>query len=281
MSILPSPPHISFSPEPAFAHHHHHHHHHRQPDSSMKTVLAASWRSWNRSPPPPTLREILEAYKARGDGDREMLLAMLNAKSSEDQRLASFATLHRAMLDMYQAPHPQPVQPVIPLHIPDAPASHHYAHAHHFPSPPASYHHSPHAHIPQQLHHDQSHQARHRTDSVSSMNESRERTMLSPSTSEQPRKRRRTSRSPPSQYETRMHASSSQDGASAPDLPPSPYSSASSAQSSGGSPRSRESMAINSLLLNSHADRADETPKRNTSCERSTTTVAAAASRDR
>lgn len=36
-------------------------------------------------PPPPTLREILEAYKARGDGDREMLLAMLNAKSSEDQ----------------------------------------------------------------------------------------------------------------------------------------------------------------------------------------------------
>lgn len=36
-------------------------------------------------PPPPSLREILEAYKARGDGDREMLLAMLNAKSSEDQ----------------------------------------------------------------------------------------------------------------------------------------------------------------------------------------------------
>jgi hypothetical protein len=35
--------------------------------------------------PPPTLRDILGAYKARGDGDRDMLIAMLNAKSAEDQ----------------------------------------------------------------------------------------------------------------------------------------------------------------------------------------------------
>ncbi|EEB87084.1 hypothetical protein MPER_15722, partial [Moniliophthora perniciosa FA553] len=39
-------------------------------------------------PPPPTLREILTAYRTKGDGDREMLLAMLNAKTAEDQRLA-------------------------------------------------------------------------------------------------------------------------------------------------------------------------------------------------
>ncbi|KAI0639122.1 hypothetical protein C8Q77DRAFT_1079533 [Trametes polyzona] len=271
MSILPSPPRIPFSPEPAFPHHYHP----RQLDSNMKSLLASSWRLLEQ-PPPPTLREILEAYKARGDGDREMLLAMLNAKSSEDQRLASIATLHRTMLDMYQAPHSQPAQPVIPLHVPDVHHSHPYAHAHHFPSPPASYHHSPHPHVPQQLHHDQPHQGRHRTESTSSTSDLRDRALVSPSSGEQPRKRRRTSRSPPAPYESRIHGASSQDATSAHDLPLSPYSSASSAQSSGGSPRSRESMAINSLLLNSHADRTDETPKRNTSSERSTTT-----SRDR
>jgi hypothetical protein len=35
--------------------------------------------------PPPSLRDILAAYKSRGDGDRDMLIAMLNAKSAEDQ----------------------------------------------------------------------------------------------------------------------------------------------------------------------------------------------------
>ncbi|KAF7339955.1 hypothetical protein MVEN_01913200 [Mycena venus] len=58
-------------------------------------------------PPPPSLRDILGAYKANGDGDRDMLLAMLNAKAAEDQRLASMAALHRTMLEVYQA---QPLQ---------------------------------------------------------------------------------------------------------------------------------------------------------------------------
>ncbi|KAG6832252.1 hypothetical protein H0H92_004217 [Tricholoma furcatifolium] len=35
--------------------------------------------------PPPSLREILTAYRNKGDGDRDMLLAMLNAKAAEDQ----------------------------------------------------------------------------------------------------------------------------------------------------------------------------------------------------
>jgi hypothetical protein len=42
--------------------------------------------------PPPSLREILGAYKSKGDGDRDMLIAMLNAKSAEDQvRLLYFS----------------------------------------------------------------------------------------------------------------------------------------------------------------------------------------------
>ncbi|KAI0670184.1 hypothetical protein C8Q78DRAFT_1039546 [Trametes maxima] len=266
MSILPSPPHIPLSPEPAYTHHYIH----RHPDPNMKTLLASSLRALEQ-PPPPTLREILEAYKARGDGDREMLLAMLNAKSSEDQRLASVATLHRTILDMYQAPHIQPGPPMIPLHVPDAPHVHHYSHAHHFPSPPASYHHSPHALATQPLHSEQAHQGRHRADSGSSTTDGRDRSFAASSSSQHPRKRRRSSRSPVPQYEPRARASSSQDPTSAHDLPLSPYSSASSAQSSGGSPRSRESMAINSLLLDSHPDRVDDTPKRNTSSERSTT----------
>ncbi|KAI9066700.1 hypothetical protein FKP32DRAFT_1673700 [Trametes sanguinea] len=265
MSILPSPPHLPLSPEPAYPQQYAH----RQPDPNMKTVIASSWRVLEQ-PPPPTLREILEAYKARGDGDREMLLAMLNAKSSEDQRLASYATLHRTMLDLYQAPHIQPGPPVMPLHVPDAHHSHTYAHAHQFPSPPTSYHHSPHAHVSQPLNHDEARHIRYRADSSSSMADSHDR-RYAPSSSQQPRKRRRSSRSPPPQYQSHIRATASHDGMSVHDLPPSPYSSASSAQSSGGSPRSRESMAINSLLLNSEADGTDDTPKRNTSSERSTT----------
>ncbi|KAJ8475423.1 hypothetical protein ONZ45_g15610 [Pleurotus djamor] len=51
-------------------------------------------------PPPPSLREILAAYNSKGDGDRDMLLAMLNAKAAEDQRLASTASLHRTMIEI-------------------------------------------------------------------------------------------------------------------------------------------------------------------------------------
>ncbi|PIL29642.1 hypothetical protein GSI_08279 [Ganoderma sinense ZZ0214-1] len=88
MSILPSPPHLPLTPEPAYA---------LNPaprtlDSNMRTILSSSWRVLEQ-PPPPTLREILEAYKAKGDGDREMLLAMLNAKSSEDQ-VGSLSRIH-------------------------------------------------------------------------------------------------------------------------------------------------------------------------------------------
>ena len=40
-------------------------------------------------PQPPSVREILGAYRMKGEGDREMLLAILQAKTAEDQvRLA-------------------------------------------------------------------------------------------------------------------------------------------------------------------------------------------------
>ncbi|THH23111.1 hypothetical protein EUX98_g8066 [Antrodiella citrinella] len=50
----------------------------------VKSLLTSTWHVLDQ-PPPPSLREILGAYKAKGDGDREMLISMLNAKSAEDQ----------------------------------------------------------------------------------------------------------------------------------------------------------------------------------------------------
>jgi len=47
-------------------------------------------------------KDVLGAYKQNGDGDREMLIAMLNAKAAEDQRLANTAALHRSVLEFYQ-----------------------------------------------------------------------------------------------------------------------------------------------------------------------------------
>jgi hypothetical protein len=56
-----------------------------------------------RQTAPPALREILSAYNAKGEGDRDMLVALLNAKSAEDQRLAAIATLHQTVLQMQHA----------------------------------------------------------------------------------------------------------------------------------------------------------------------------------
>ncbi|KAJ8084319.1 hypothetical protein AAF712_001124 [Marasmius tenuissimus] len=63
------------------------------------------------TPPPPSLRDILTAYRTKGDGDREMLLAMLNAKSAEDNRLAQTASLQRTLLEVYNQPLP-PIESV-------------------------------------------------------------------------------------------------------------------------------------------------------------------------
>ncbi|KAJ1305116.1 hypothetical protein OPQ81_000153 [Rhizoctonia solani] len=51
-------------------------------------------------PPPPTLREVLAAYSSKGDGDRDMLIALLNAKAAEDTRIANVAKLQQQVIQM-------------------------------------------------------------------------------------------------------------------------------------------------------------------------------------
>ncbi|KAG8710237.1 hypothetical protein FRC09_000232 [Ceratobasidium sp. 395] len=67
-----------------------------------RPVLESTWHALSQAPP-PALREILSAYNAKGEGDRDMLVALLNAKSAEDQRLSAIATLHQTILQMQHA----------------------------------------------------------------------------------------------------------------------------------------------------------------------------------
>ncbi|CAE6433219.1 unnamed protein product [Rhizoctonia solani] len=67
-----------------------------------RPILETTWHALSQTAP-PSLREILSAYNSKGEGDREMLIALLNAKSAEDQRLASLATLHQTVLQMQHA----------------------------------------------------------------------------------------------------------------------------------------------------------------------------------
>ncbi|KAG1716355.1 hypothetical protein ID866_839 [Astraeus odoratus] len=69
------------------------------PPTDHRRLVMSTWHVLEQTPP-PTLREILAAYKAKGDGDRDTLLAMLNAKTAEDQRLAAVASLHRTLLEL-------------------------------------------------------------------------------------------------------------------------------------------------------------------------------------
>ncbi|CAE6490178.1 unnamed protein product [Rhizoctonia solani] len=69
------------------------------PNPSTKSVLDSTFQALSQAPP-PTIREILGAYSAKGEGDRDMLVALLNAKSAEDQRIAAVATLQQTVLQM-------------------------------------------------------------------------------------------------------------------------------------------------------------------------------------
>ncbi|KAF8213432.1 hypothetical protein K438DRAFT_2009630 [Mycena galopus ATCC 62051] len=188
------------------------------PESSLRHVVSSA-SSVLDQPPPPTMRDILGAYKANGDGDRDMLLAMLNAKAAEDQRLASMAALHRTVLEVYQSQ---------PIHM-----DHHYP-SQFTPSPPLR----------------EARPTRNVYHTVSSVSRSPPHTRTSlPSVRapsprlEHRRKRLRASHSPPPHSSRRRE--SLQESHS--ELPPSPYSSSGS-DSAGYSPRSRGSMTIGSLL---------------------------------
>lgn len=67
-------------------------------DDEFSRVISSTWHVLEQIPP-PSLREVLGAYNSKGDGDRDMLIAMLNAKSAEDQRMASVAALHQTLLE--------------------------------------------------------------------------------------------------------------------------------------------------------------------------------------
>ncbi|CAE6470375.1 unnamed protein product [Rhizoctonia solani] len=69
------------------------------PHPPTKSVLDSTFQSLSQAPP-PTIREILGAYSTKGEGDREMLVALLNAKSAEDQRIAAVAALQQTVLQM-------------------------------------------------------------------------------------------------------------------------------------------------------------------------------------
>ncbi|KAK7694336.1 hypothetical protein QCA50_001519 [Cerrena zonata] len=259
------------SSPPAYYPHHESYFHpsNAQYEFGMKALISSTWHVLEQ-PPPPSLREILSAYKSKGDGDRDMLIAMLNAKSAEDQRLASIASLHRTMLEMHQA---SASAQMAPSHITDVHASHSYQQ--HFPSPPTtSYHHSPplpplNPHLSSDsLPRSRHHRAEPSLSSTSHLRErdhEREIIPASPPT----RKRRRSSRSPPPRSRT---STSTGHQMSSHDLPLSPYSSTSS-HSSSGSPRSRESMAIGSLLSETQGPPRDVSSSRRTSSERSTRSI--------
>ncbi|THH02538.1 hypothetical protein EW026_g359 [Hermanssonia centrifuga] len=55
------------------------------PETAVRSLLASTWHVMEQvQRPPPTMHDILGAYRTKGDGDREMLLALLNAKAAEE-----------------------------------------------------------------------------------------------------------------------------------------------------------------------------------------------------
>ncbi|KAH9081615.1 hypothetical protein EDB83DRAFT_2333867 [Lactarius deliciosus] len=199
------------------------------PSHSSATLLASTWQVLDQ-PPPPTLREILGAYRSRGDGDREMLMAMLNAKSAEDQRIASVASLHRSMLEHYQISSKQTQEPPYPPATMPTGSSQQNG-AYHASSPPDA----PTAHF-----------SYNPNDTPSQRSSTHTRSHL------HSHKRYRASESPPSTYRSIPTSYTS----SPPQGPPSPYSSHS--DSVDQSPRSRDAMAIGSLLTVSARQTSDD-----------------------
>jgi len=197
---------------------------HYTPDPDMNRVISSTWHVLEQMPP-PSLREVLGAYNLKGDGDRDMLIAMLNAKSAEDQRMASVAALHRTLLEIHTPPASPPLS-TSQLHM--HPTTHFY--------PPSPVLYSPPTHEKKPSH-DVSNSHTEPSPPVPT------RKAPPPSASTQPsRKRQRTSRDSSLRPTSReSHASTKHDS------PPSPHSSSRS-DSAEYSPRSRASMAIGSLL---------------------------------
>ncbi|KAF9036506.1 hypothetical protein BDZ89DRAFT_1061813 [Hymenopellis radicata] len=130
--------------------------------------LFATARELVNQPPPPSLREILSAYRAKGDGDRDMLLAMLNAKTAEEQSHSNRAALCRTLIEAQQH-----------ISYPPSPPMHH---DYYLPTPSALVHSPPHssrdAPLPKRNHY---HHRGHSPYTLAPMSESRKRLRASQS----------------------------------------------------------------------------------------------------
>ncbi|EKM60839.1 uncharacterized protein PHACADRAFT_247019 [Phanerochaete carnosa HHB-10118-sp] len=229
MSSAPSPPASSYSNSPCS--------YSRALDTDTDALLASTLRVLDQRAA-PTMHDILAAYTAKGDGDRDMLFALLNAKTAEDNRMAADRNLRRTLLELYRT-QPQTSSSAYAV-------QHHVMPQYPLPSPPTSlYQQSPTVHT-------QSPVSRRRASSISSR--SSDEHLSSPHL----RKRRRSrspNRSDYGDYRSRAYyerAVPSQ--LDAPHYSTSPYSSQSSSHHSGGSPRSREAMTIGSLLSSRGAE---------------------------
>jgi len=215
---------------------------HHTPDSEIRKTISSTLHVLEQAPP-PSLREVLGAYQSKGDGDRDLLIAMLNAKSSEDQRMASVAALHRTLLEIHHTP------PAAP------PFNMHHLHMH-----PSADFYSPHS-IPLSPPNHEMKPMHNVSDSdTGSSSPATTREAPAPPASTLPsRKRQRTSRDSSSH-----HARSNESHVSMKhDSPPSSPHLSSRSNSAEYSPRSRASMAIGSLLSSgpssrdTHRDRAN------------------------
>ncbi|KIK71332.1 hypothetical protein GYMLUDRAFT_52430 [Collybiopsis luxurians FD-317 M1] len=85
--------------------------------SDKSQILVSATHALDQTPP-PSLREILTAYRSKGDGDRDLLLAMLNAKSAEDRRIAETSALHRTIIETFNHDQSSPNLPPLVYPVP-------------------------------------------------------------------------------------------------------------------------------------------------------------------
>ncbi|TFK20142.1 hypothetical protein FA15DRAFT_689247 [Coprinopsis marcescibilis] len=207
----------------------------RHPSDDLRQALASANAVFDQAPP-PSLREILTAYRTKGDGDRDMLLAMLKAKTSEDQRISSLASLQRTIIELHQRTNGAEVlsppgrsaagnsYPYSPNHTPGAPS---------YPADQRPSRRGGNTHRAS---------SRSRSPARAHPHMPPPRDAPNPHQEPHPRKRHRSSRSPPPH-----HRGAYEPSHPAEQFPPSPYSSDRS-ESADYSPRSKASMNIGSLL---------------------------------
>ncbi|KAH6917560.1 hypothetical protein BKA70DRAFT_1252539 [Coprinopsis sp. MPI-PUGE-AT-0042] len=224
----------------------------RYPPDDLRHTLSSTQAILDQSPP-PSLREILTAYRTKGDGDRDMLLSMLNAKTAEDQRISSLASLQRTVLELYHHTSSAELRSPSPRYSAPREAVNYPSYAQYPPHP---------SYPPYSSESRPSRRAMTSQHRVSSRSRSPSRPHAhmslaprdtAPVHEQHPRKRHRSSRSPPPPH---SHRSGYEPSHPAEQFPPSPYSSDRS-ESAEYSPRSRANMHVGSLLASGGGSRRE------------------------